>query len=98
MSVTPALAEWITRIADRVHAHTDQEATRRGLCVQRVGLTGRTIHDPRLNPTKARDHQCPATPQPARLSPQPHNAPQALARSSTPPHGTGATHAPTSAP
>ena len=91
---TARLTALIQQAADLIHARTDRQAIDAGLCVQRVGLTGRTIHDPRLNPTKARDHQCPATPQPARLSPQRHNAPQALARSSTPPPGTGATPAP----
>lgn len=86
------IAAWIQALADKVHARADQEATAAGLCVQRVGLTGRTIHDPRLNPTKVRDHECPQ--RPARLSPQRHNAPAALARSSTPPPGTGATPAP----
>ena len=86
------LAAWITYAADLIHAPTDRAAAAAGLCVQRVGLTGRTIHDPRLNPTKVRDHECPQ--RPARLSPQRHNAPAALARSSTPPPGTGATPAP----
>ena len=90
--MNPALAAWVTRAADLIHAHADREATAAGLCVQRVGLTGRTIHDPRLNPTKVRDHECPQRPAPP--SPQPHNAPQALAHSSTPPPGTGATPAP----
>ena len=86
------LAAWVQAFADLVHAPADRAAIARGWCVQRRGLTGRTIHDPRLNPTKVRDHECPQ--RPARLSPQPHNAPQALAHSSTPPPGTGATHAP----
>ena len=89
---TARLTALIQQAADLIHARTDREATNTGLCVQRVGLTGRTIHDPRLNPTKVRDHECPQRPAPP--SPQRHNAPQALARSSTPPPGTGATHAP----
>ena len=89
---TARLAALIQQAADLIHARADRQAIDAGLCVQRVGLTGRTIHDPRLNPTKVRDHECPQ--RPARLSPQRHNAPAALARSSTPPPGTGATHAP----
>ena len=90
--ITFPIYAWIQALADQVHARTDRQAIDAGLCVQRVGLTGRTIHDPRLNPTKVRDHECPQRPAPP--SPQPHNAPQALAHSSTPPHGTGATPAP----
>ena len=94
--VNASLVAWVTRVADTIHARADQEATAQGLCVQRVGLTARTIHDPRIQPSKVRDHECPQRPAPP--SPQPHNAPQALAHSSTPPRGTGATPAPTSAP
>ena len=96
--VNASLVAWVTRVADAIHARADQEATAQGLCVQRAGLTARTIHDPRIQPSKVRDHQCPATPQPAPPLPQPHNAEPAPARPSTPPRGTGATPDPTSAP
>ena len=94
--VNASLAAWVQALADLIHAPADRAATARGWCVQRRGLTARTIHDPRIQPSKVRDHECPQRPAPP--SPQPHNEQPAPAQPSTPPRGTGATPAPTSAP